>query len=153
MRPPRVRFTVRRLMVAVAIAALLASAFLSAHPKVTRRRAECYGRARQHSASERMARTEMQTEARNLGSWAALAAERRLKAKGALPTVGEDMPPSGEESWASLAEQASAQSAWHARRIMVLHQEATYHADLRRNWEKAAAFPFLAADPPENPYR
>lgn len=152
MRLPRVRFTVRRLMLVVAVAALFLCTFLNAYPKIMRRRAEYQERARQHLQREGMARAAMRTEARNLGNWAALAAERRLKAKGALPIDGEDMPPFGEESWASLGEQASAQSAWHARMIMMHHEKVVFHAVLRRKWERAAAFPVLAVtpDPPEN---
>src|SRR5262245_34948911 len=100
MRLPRVQFTLRRLMLAVAVVAVVVSTFLSAYPKLMRRRAEFQGRARQHSQGEQAARAAMRTEARNLGSWAALAAERRLKATGALPTGGDDLPPAGEESWA-----------------------------------------------------
>jgi hypothetical protein len=146
------RMTTRRTMIAAAVVALIMRTFLDAYPKIVRRHADYQGRARQYAQRERMARKAMQAEAVNLGSWAALAAERRLKAKGTLPTDGEDRPPHGEESWASLGEQASAQSAWHARRIMWLHQEAVYYAGLRRKWGNAANLPFLPVtpDPPES---
>lgn len=149
------RFTLRWLMLAVAVVALGVSAFLGAYPKIARRRAESQGRARQHAHSEQMLRLEMRAEARNLGLWAALAAERRLKGKGARPADDEDRPPVGEESWASLAEQADAQSAWHARRIQALHRQALDQAALRCQWELAAALPFLPVprEPPPEPGR
>jgi hypothetical protein len=150
MRLPRLRLSIRWLMVAVAVVAFALVTFPGVYAKFLRWNADCRAQAVRHAGQERMARKAMADEAQNLGRWAALAAERRLKASGTVASNGEDHPPTGEASWASLAEQAEAQSAWHARMIIALHRKAADHAKLRRKWENAAVFPLLSveADPP-----
>jgi hypothetical protein len=129
---PRVRFTVRRLMLSVSVVAILAAGV-----EVMRRQAVARARATKHAA--------MQVECER----ASRLAEERAKSMELLMERGEVEAPT---SFPLIDPTAGATTLSEARALAIRYaKEAAYHAQLRRKYERAAACPLLAVEPDQPP--
>ena len=148
---PRVRFTVRRMMVAVAILALLLWGGLVEIPRLRGLARDHRARAARHAATQKRLLDFFRDQDVCRVYWSALAVDRQEGADAALCPDVPDGPADAVETWAELAAQARDQAAWHARSIVQEGPKSEYFARMRWKYERAARYPWLPVvpDPPE----
>ncbi len=151
MRVPHVRFTVRRMMVAVALLALLLWGGLVEIPRLRGLARDYRARAARHAATQKRFLKFFRDRDLCRVYWSALAVDRQAEAEAALCPEVPDGPADAVETWAELATQARDQAAWHARSIAQEGPKSEYFARMRWKYERAARYPWLpvAPDPPE----
>jgi hypothetical protein len=150
MRPPRVQFTVRRTMIAVAIIAC----FLGGSIEFIRLRrlAKDYRvRAARHAKMERQFEHFLSDQGACLGYWSTLAADREKEAEQARSHRAPNGPKNAVESWAELSVQARDQAAFHARLISKMKPKAAYYTSMRQKWERATFRPWEYVQPDSAP--
>ena len=132
MRLPRVQFTVRRMMVSVAVVAVLV-----ANVELMRRHVVSRALATKHAAMQ----AELEAARRlaeERAKWVELLAERgEVEAPTSFPLID---PLAG----ATTLSEVRALSTRYAK-------QAAYHAQLRRKYERAAARPWLPIEPDPPP--
>lgn len=142
MRLPRVRFTVRRLMIAVAIAGVIMGVTrLTANARRLRARAAGYAI---RAATERETNWGMASDEAQL----ARAVDRVKVHKTRMEAGSLDQDPSDQRAVLELMEESVAR---RRRRIARHHGRLAYFLAMRAKYERAARYPWLSVepDPPE----
>jgi hypothetical protein len=146
MRPPRVQFTVRRTMIAVAIIACLLGGSIEFR-RLRRVAKDSRVRAARHANIERQLEHFLNDQGECLAYWSSLAADRAQKAEQARSHLTPEVPENAVESWAELSVQARDQAAFHAKLIAQTKPKAAYHTAMRRKWERAHNYPWFPVEP------
>jgi hypothetical protein len=148
MRPPRVQFTVRRTMIAVATIACLLGGSIE-FIRLRRVAKDFRVRAARHANIERQLEHFLNDQGECLAYWSSLAADRAKKAEQARSHLTPEVPENAVESWAELSVQARDQAAFHEKLITQTKPKAAFHTSMRQKWERAAFYPwvYVQADP------
>jgi hypothetical protein len=148
---PRVRFTVRRMMAAVVVVALLLWGGLVEIPRLRRLAGANRARAARHAYHELSFQRRLRRQEEGVRFWSALAVDRRKRAESSRSPAVPDGPPDAVETWTELATQAKDQAAWHTVRVAEEAARVPYYTRMKRKWERAARYPWLPVEPDPAP--